>query len=112
MQCALTRKNAMSEKLAKLLTGIDHLYPHKTEEKYPRIVEKLEILWGTVGVGRYFHELLFDERGDRAGFPPDVMAELFALNNYNEAMRPSRSAIMSSWSDGGELERLERFKKS
>ena len=102
----------MSERLAKLLKGLDHLYPHKTEEKYPRIVEKVEILWGTVGMGRYFHELLFDERGDRAGFPPDVMAELFALNNYNESMRPSRSAILSTWSAGGELERLARFTKS
>lgn len=101
----------MSEKLAKLLKGVENLYPHKTEAQYPRIVEKLEILWGTIGMERYFKELLFDERGDRAGFPPDVMAELFALNNYNESMRPSRSAIMSSWHDGGELERLERFKK-
>ena len=101
----------MSERLEKLLKGVENLYPHKTEDKYPRIVEKVEILWGTVGMGRYFNELLFDERGDRAGFPPDVMAELFALNNYHESMRPSRSAIRSTWSDGGELERLERFKK-
>jgi hypothetical protein len=101
----------MGEKLAKLLHGVENLYPRKTEEKYPRIVDKIEILWGTIGMDRYFKELLFDERGDRAGFPPDVMAELFALNNYNESMKPSRSAIMATWSEGGELERLERFKK-
>jgi len=101
----------MGEKLKMLLKGVDNLYPHNTEQKYPRIVEKLELLWGTIGMGRYFNELLFDERGDREGFPPEVMAELFALNSYNESMRPSRSAIMQSWADGGELERLERFKK-
>ena len=101
----------MADKLAKLLQGVSHLYPHMTEEKYPRIVEKIEVLWGTVGMARYFNELLFDERGDRAGFPPEVMGELFALNNYNESMRPSRSAIMSTWHDGAELDRLERFSR-
>ncbi|MEO7760360.1 MAG: hypothetical protein ABJB04_07830 [Betaproteobacteria bacterium] len=101
----------MSDKLAMLLKGIDDLYPHKTAEKYPRIIEKLTILWGTVGMSRYFNEIMFDERGDREGFPPEVMAELFALNNYHESTRPSRSAIESAWGDGADLERLERFKK-
>ena len=101
----------MAEKLAKLLQGVSHLYPKKTEEKFPRIVDKIEILWGTPGMARYFNELLFDERGDRAGFPAEVMGELFALHNYNESMRPSRSAIMSAWHDGKDLDRLERFNK-
>src|ERR1700752_1511374 len=102
----------MADKLKQMLKGIDCLYPHKTAAKYPRIVEKIAILWGTVGMSRYFSELLFDERGDREGFPPDVMGELFALSNYHEAMKPSRSALEGAWSDGAELDRLERFKKA
>ena len=102
----------MSEKLAQLLKGIDALYPRKTVEKYPRIAEKIGILWGTVGMERYFKELLFDDRGDREGFPPDVMGELFALSNYHESTRPSRSKLEAAWSDGAQLERLERFKKA
>ena len=101
----------MSDKLAQLLKGIDSLYPTKTTEKYPRIAERISILWGTVGMERYFKEILFDERGDREGFPPDVMAELFALYNYHESTKPSRSKLESAWHDGAELDRLERFRK-
>jgi len=100
----------MPDKLAEMLRGVDGLYPRKTVEKYPRIVEKIGILWGTVGMSRYFNEILFDERGDREGFPPDVMAELFALSNYHESSKPSRSALESAWSSA-ESDRLERFKK-
>jgi hypothetical protein len=62
-------------------------------------------------MSRYFNEILFDERGGREGFPPDVMAELFALSNYHESTRPSRSQLEGAWHDGKELDRLERFNK-
>ena len=99
----------MIEKLASMLGGGGNLYPHKTEATYPRIVEKIANLWGTVGMSRYFNELLFDDRGDREGFPADVMMELFALSNYHESTKPSRSAIESAWenSDGDRLDRLK-----
>jgi uncharacterized protein len=99
----------MIEKLARMLGEGSGLYPHKAEAKYPRVVEKISILWGTVGMSRYFTEILFDDRGDREGFPPEVMLELFALSNYHEATRPSRSAIESAW-ESGEGDRLDRFK--
>jgi hypothetical protein len=46
-------------------------------------------------MARYFNDILFDERGDREGFPPEVMAEIFALSNYHESANPSRSALES-----------------
>jgi len=101
----------MSDKLAHMLRGVNNLYPQKTAEKYPRIIERISILWGTIGMSRYFNEILFDERGDREGFPPEVMAELFALSNYHESTKPSRSALESAW-NGAEADRMDRFKKS
>jgi hypothetical protein len=98
----------MIEQLSRLLGEGSNLYPHRTEEKYPRIVEKIALLWGTVAMSRYFNELLFDDRGDREGFPSDVMMELFALSNYNESTKPSRSAIESAWKSR-ELDRMDRF---
>jgi hypothetical protein len=62
-------------------------------------------------MSRYFNEILFDERGDREGFPPEVMAELFALSNYHESTKPSRSALESAW-HSAENERLDRFNKT
>jgi uncharacterized protein len=99
----------MIEKLSRMLGHGTDLYPHKTEEKYPRVVEKIAMLWGTVGMSRYFTEILFDDRGDREGFPPEVMMELFALSNYHESTSPSRSDIESAW-ESGEGDRLDRFR--
>ena len=99
----------MIDRLAQVL-GEDaaRIYPHKTEEKYPRIVEKIAVLWGTAQMTKYFNELLFDDRGGRAGFPADVMTEIFRLSNHHESTKPSRSANETAW-DSGELQRLDRF---
>lgn len=99
----------MIEKLMQMLGEGSGLYPRLAEVKYPRVVEKISILWGTVGMSRYFTEILFDDRGDREGFPPEVMMELFALSNYHESTRPSRSALESAW-ENSEGDRLDRFK--
>ena len=99
----------MIEKLSRLLGEGSGLYPTHTEAKYPRIAEKIAMLWGTVGMSRYFNEILFDDRGDREGFPSEVMLELFALSNYHDSTRPSRSAIESAW-ESAEGDRLDRFK--
>lgn len=99
----------MIEHFLRLLGEGSNLYPHLTEAKYPRIVEKIALLWGTVGMSRYFNEILFDDRGDRDGFPHDVMMELFALSNYNESTKPSRGAIESAWKSR-DLDRMDRFK--
>ena len=99
----------MIERLAQMLgEDVNRIYPHKTEEKYPRIVDKIAVLWGTGQMSKYFNELLFDDRGGRAGFPADVMTEIFRLSNHHESTKPSRSASENAW-DSGEIQRLDRF---
>ena len=49
------------------------------EEKFPRIAKALCELWGQEGYSPYLQSLVFDERGGRQGFPPDVSMELFTL---------------------------------
>lgn len=56
------------------------------EKKFPRIVEKLTLLWGHDGVPAYLSHLLIDDRGDRQGFTGDIMAEIMFLNNLYEDM--------------------------
>lgn len=50
------------------------------EEQFPRIAQALCELWGKEGYAPYLRSLVFDERGARQGFPPDVGAELFMLH--------------------------------
>ena len=49
------------------------------EEKFPRIAKALSELWGKPEYIPYLRSLVFDERGSRQGFPPDVSMELFML---------------------------------
>lgn len=65
----------------------DPAYVTELEKKYPRIVEKLALLWGHDGLGAYLSHLLIDERGDRQGFSTDIMAEIMFLTNLHEDMQ-------------------------
>lgn len=56
------------------------------EKKFPRIVEKLTLLWGSEDVSPFLSHLLIDDRGDRQGFTGDIMAEIMFLNNLHEDM--------------------------
>jgi hypothetical protein len=56
------------------------------EKKFPRIVEKLTLLWGHEGVSAFLTHLLIDDRGDRQGFTGEIMAEIMFLNNIHEDM--------------------------
>lgn len=49
------------------------------ERQYPRIVLELENIWGTKECNHYLKQLVFDERGGRQGFPPEVLVEIAML---------------------------------
>jgi len=61
------------------------------ERRFPRIAATIRELWGKRALDEYFNKLVVDERGDRVGFPPDVLdaileiarlhAERFELND-------------------------------
>lgn len=70
----------MNERLLKILGDVEKFYPHGLESKYPRIFEKIMMLWDKPGISEYFMELMVPERGDRAGFPPEIAAEIVRLS--------------------------------
>lgn len=49
------------------------------EKRFPRIANELSTLWGGKGIDSYIDGLLLDDRGDRMGFPIDVLDELMFL---------------------------------
>ena len=57
---------------------------------YGRIANMLAATWtDPPAFLRCVDELFVDRRGDRKGFPPEVMEELFALRAYYEDLHPS-----------------------
>jgi len=70
----------MDERLLRILGGAKSFYPHALEEKFPRIFNKILELWDSPEISGYFMELIVPERKFRAGFPPDVAAEIVRLS--------------------------------
>lgn len=74
----------MSALIKRLFKGNEDKYPKNLEEKFGRILEKITKLWGTEELEKYISELMIDDKGDRQGFPPEVVSELFALSMVHD----------------------------
>jgi len=57
--------------------------------KFPRIANLLAVLWDDPNSARrYLEDLLVDKRGNRQGFPVDVLRELLAMRAYYDDLHP------------------------
>ena len=77
----------------------DEVYPHHLDKEYPNIIVKMSEHWGDGTFETYVASLLFDERGDRAGFSPDILEEIFVLQNYYRSLQPARPVSIDTWAD-------------
>ena len=55
-------------------------------EDYPRIMTRIQELWGTPECEGYLTSLVIDTRGNRRGFPPPMMEELLYLGRLARAL--------------------------
>lgn len=60
-------------------------YPSSLEERYDRILLKIEQLWDTAEINDYFNDLIIDKRGGRQGFPSDVLQDIIGLMEFRES---------------------------
>lgn len=63
-------------------------YRSALEEKFPRIADKVVLMWGYPEIITFFESLTLDDRGDRDGFSPDVMSELVFLSAIHDIAYP------------------------
>jgi len=80
--------DALEKKFLKAFEGNEGALPRKLKQKYPRIYRKIVVLWGAHEIDDYLDDLLIDTRGDRQGFPEDVMTELFELQTFHSRLLP------------------------
>ena len=65
----------------------ESLRPHELIARFPRIMNKLALMWKRPRhLDRYFDELLIDTRGERQGFPMKVLLELTSLKEHYQTM--------------------------
>lgn len=56
------------------------------EDGFPKILKRVMETWRTQELRTYLSKLIVDDRGDRAGFDPNVMSELLMLNAVLDAV--------------------------
>ena len=76
--------NVLQERTVKWLAALPaDVRPTATARQYPRIVNRIDDLYGRCEYTRlHFQSLLIDRRKGRKGFPPEVRRELEALQHY------------------------------
>ncbi|TCS38671.1 hypothetical protein EDC30_102412 [Paucimonas lemoignei] len=58
------------------------------EAQFPHILSAIQALWGYKELNTYFTKLTLDERGGRAGFPPEVWDEIHTLLRLHQEILP------------------------
>lgn len=65
------------------------IQPRALLYKFPRIANLIAAMWGDPNsLRRYVDDLLVDKRGNRQGFPVDVLRELFELRAHYDELHP------------------------
>jgi hypothetical protein len=75
------------------------LRPVTVAAQFPRIAERLSLIWVSPSDARnYLEELLIDDRGTRQGFPPEAASELLRLSAHlAERLDTSTVRAGSNW---------------
>jgi hypothetical protein len=89
----------MNEAMMQLVQGVDNLYPHELEKRYPRILNKIIELWGTPQLDAYFLDLMVDTRGNREGFPTEVASEIYHLNQLYDRTKGQTEEPVDPWAN-------------
>lgn len=80
----------MNERLLKILGGEIKFYPIKLEASYPRVFNNIMLYWDTPEIDGYLNGLMVTDREDRAGFPPEVAAEIMRLSLVHASQHPMK----------------------
>lgn len=96
---------ALSPRAIQWLASLDaRVRPRILPGLYIRIVNSIADRWSEPDLMRsYFDELMVDRRGDRAGFPDDILMELGTLKHYyDKEMFPIKEDVWTKiWSAMG-----------
>ncbi len=86
----------MHPRMLEIVGGDETKYPHRLEQDFSRIFNKVLELWGTEQLDELLNGLFIDDKGGRQGFPPEVMREIFALSRLNDELLAAK-AQRSPW---------------
>jgi hypothetical protein len=91
----------MHKELTRLLgTQAEKLYPMQLANAHPRIIERIVALWQQgPALETYLDDLLIDRRGNREGFPSEIIMEILALKNHVLGLRKAPERNPNTWGE-------------
>lgn len=90
----------MNEAMLQMLQGVARLYPHKLEQQFPRVFDRLIELWDSPQLDAYFNELMMNTRDGRQGFPVEIATEIYYLSQVRERTRNMAvPEVNSNWAN-------------
>lgn len=74
-----------------MFTKAPEKFPSGLEARYPRLLQQILAKWGTPHeMEAYLKDLVVDLRGNRQGFPHDILKEILFISNLFEKWRSER----------------------
>lgn len=62
-------------------------------EKFPKILVRIELLWGSLELHNYLEHTLFTDRSNRQGFPVDVLRALGEIHTEHMLVLKQKKII-------------------
>ena len=72
---------------------VDRKYVCALEKQFPRVVDKILLMWGAKEFAEFLATLMLDNRGDRQGFPFEVIEELMFLQEIHDYRLGKRTTV-------------------
>jgi len=66
--------------------------------KFPKILTRVELLWGSLELHKYLEETLFTDRSNRQGFPIDVLKALGEIHTeHSRVLKQNKLITEDVW---------------
>jgi len=92
----------MNKNVLKVLNGNTNYYPHKLEQHFPLLLDKIIQMWDSPEFDSLLNQLMLDKRDHyRQGFPPDVASEILRLSILHTEQYGSTAP--NSWIDASDV---------
>lgn len=92
----------MNDKVLKMLQNKAEFYPAQLEQQFPRLFEKIFLVWSSPQFDAHLNQLMLDKREQpRKGFPNAVASEILRLSMLHTELFGTSAS--NSWVDASDV---------
>lgn len=85
----MNAKKSPYPKLTQAINQVGVSFPEALSGKFARILQQIELTWGSKDAARYLDSLILEDREDRQGFPLEAIREIVLIKQVHDSLFPS-----------------------